>query len=245
MGAIVMGLYSYPKNIRVGYPYLTGYPVLSADPGMQLRMHSIACVNGSATATDIGIGYYLGSGASGVFTANGGAATAFSSGSYLASIGNQLYFQSDSQEILDFIVFHNSVASSGGAPAFTYEYWNGAWTAITPQVVPNFAVLNSALILGAPLDWIVGTGGVSGLDASRYSFRINATGAPASPATAANIYTSKLLLYRESVDSKQALEVNFENFGQQFLMNVGQNIIPYFSQASNNNSVELGYRQNP
>lgn len=240
-----MALASYPINKRFGYPFVTGTPALAAITSMQLRMHSIACVNGSGSSADIGIGYTLGLANADVFTASGGAATAYASGAYLATIGDQLYFQSDSNSVSDFISFKNSVLASGGTPTYTYEYWNGAWTALTPQSAPDFTNASAGLIIGAPLDWIAGAGGVSGLDDMKFTFRINATAVSTTPAQASEIYVCKLLIYRESIEAKQALEVNFENFGQQFLMSQGQMIMPFFSTADIDNSIELGYRQNP
>lgn len=234
--------YSYVRNSRFGYPTITGVSALVAPTAFQLRMHSVACVNASPSACNIGIGYYLGANGSFVYTASGGAATPYVSGPYLDSVGAQLYIQS-TLHTLDFISFFNSVVASGGAPTYLYEYWNGsAFVSFTPQVIPDFTQNTTGLIFSPALNFVRGSGGVVGLDSSRRTIRITVLTAPTIPQQSL-IYPCKLIIYREAIEAKQTLEVNFEE--NQFLLAQGETIIPYFSTANNFNTVELGFRLNP
>lgn len=236
-----MSNYSYVTNARFGYLKSSGDVALAAPSNKQLRLHSAACVNGSNLSMNIGIGYSLNPTEALVFIASGGAASAFSSGLVLDAIGNQLYFQAN--EVFDFIPMLISSLASAEIPTYVVEYWNGAWTSIAPQELPDFTKSGTALIINPALDWIIGSGGVVGLEPLKYTLRISASVVQVTPPQASVILPAVLMLYREEVEAKQALEVNFEE--NQFLMSQGQNIIPFFSIADAGNCIELGYRINP
>ncbi len=236
-----MGNYSYVKNSRFGYLKNSGDAVLSAPSSMQLRMHSVACVNGSSLTMNLGIGYSLNSNEALVYTASGGAASPFVAGPILSAINDEIYIQAN--EVFDFIPMLISTPASAETPTYVLEYWNGAWTTIAAQESPDFTESSGAFIINPALDWVIGSGGVSGLEPLKYTLRITASAVQVTTPEASAILPGVLILYREEVEAKQALEVNFEE--NQFLMSQGQSIIPFFSIADAGNCVELGYRINP
>lgn len=231
----------YVKTKRVAYPFTSGIPALSPDTGKQLLMHSIALVNGSASPQTLGIGIGLNSASFDLFQDVSGTVSAFSSGPLFASNGDILYISAKSP--FDFLSFNLAVAGTNDG-VFTYEYWNGStWTALTPQVSPNYSLTKAELIIGAPLDWEVGDGGITELNADLYALRVVATTAPGTTPDVGSLLVARFYTLRESVGSKEALEASFEE--NQTLLAAEEFILPYFGSASNFNAVELGWRINP
>ncbi len=65
-----------------------------------------------------------------------------------------------------------------GAPVFAYEYWNGAWTALSGVSAPSFTALGlTQLRFTVPGDWVVGGSG-TGVPAGNFNIRVRATTAP-------------------------------------------------------------------
>jgi hypothetical protein len=201
----------------------------------------MAVVNGSSTAQDLGIAIQFSFQGSIVLADLSGVIAPLVAGAVLVSNNDALYFQSKTPA--DLFAFQLSVAGTNDG-VLVYEYWNGSgWTAITPQALVDFTLSSFGLIIGAPLDWATGDGGVTELNAALYSFRIRATTAPTTPPTASEIGVARFYTYREAVESKQALEVSFDE--NQSLLETGESMLPYFGAVSNDNAVEISWRINP
>lgn len=233
--------YQYVKTKRIAYPFTSGVPALQAPQDKQLLMHSIALVNGSASPQTLGIGIGFSSAGAFLFQDVSGTVSSYSAGPLLASNNDKLYVQAKSP--LDFVSFAVGVVGTNDG-VYVYEYWNGsAWTALTPQVVPNFANAQTELIIAAPLAWATGDGGIPELNSTLYSFRIVATTAPGTPPELTEALVARFYTLRELIGSKEALEATFEE--NQTLLEAGEYILPYFGAASNFSAIELGWRINP
>lgn len=69
-------------------------------------------------------------------------------------------------------------ATTGGAPVYAYEYWNGAWTALGGVSAPTFTAFGvTQLRFTVPGDWVVGGSG-TGVPAGSFNIRVRATTAP-------------------------------------------------------------------
>lgn len=231
----------YVKTKRVAYPFTSGVPALQAPQDKQLLMHSIALVNGAVAPQTLGIGIGFSSAGAFLFQDVSGVVTPYVAGVLFDSNGDKLYIQAKSPA--DFISFNVDVVGTNDG-TYAYEYWNGsAWTALTPQVVPNFANAQTELIIGAPLNWATGDGGILELNSALYSFRIVATTAPGTPPELTEALVARFYTLRELIGSKEALEATFEE--NQTLLEAGEYILPYFGAASNFSAIELGWRINP
>ena len=231
------------QSKRLVYDISTGDAITLAPSAQQLLLHSFAVVNGSASSMDCGMGYKLNSNGFSIYTSVSGSLAAASSTPTLFTTADNdgYYIQSKTQ--FDMVLFVITSASAGGT--YEYCYWNGsAFTAFTPKVSPDHSSTGQKALIFVPhYKWVTGTGGVSGLDSTRYTIRVRATTHPTTAVSVSTMQVCKLLAFRESVEGNQSLELDLNEY--QLLLEQGEALVPYFSTANSENVVEVSYRINP
>lgn len=135
-------------------------------------------------------------------------------------------------------------AAAGGSPAYSYTYWNGAWTALTLLDTPSFAGTGDTyLTFQEPLDWITNSGtavSTVGGTAGYYSIKVLATTAPSSTAALATVmWVVSLYDWKEGVTDNAVLNIPPADAEQGIEVVGGSSIVPYFGTAAAGNSVSL------
>lgn len=227
---------------RFGFAKVTAHTVLTAPPGTQLNIHSIAAINGSVTNGAIGLGLTVTANNATVYSLIAGSASAYNGTAFTTTIGDGFLVQSKNMPV-DMLAFNVSQRDTGAA-TYTYEYWNGAsFVFFTPNKTPTFTQLGeTGLVYASMYDWAVGNGGIAGLSNAQYTLRVRSTVAP-SQAVITSIQPVKLIVYREVVESKQSIDLSFDQ--DQYLFDSGESVIPYFEVADPQNSLEISWQNNP
>jgi len=199
----------------VKYPNQSFDAAVSAASAKQLEVSSAAAFNGSVAENNVGIAHSVTS-------------TRISS-----SLSGDNY-SIKSKDKFNMAAMSIGTADSSGA-TFTYKYWNGSTFATLTLL--NTPVLTAtgkkAILFDAPLDWA--------LDADSYwTIRIDATTTPNFVFT--SVLPCRVLAYREGVQPKATLEVNFED---PVLLQSGEGIVGFFSFADSLNTLKASYKNSP
>lgn len=221
---------------------------LSASASQQLLIHSITAYNSGAGAADVGIGTSINDSQWKLYslrvadadqTATIQAGTAVS---LFTTVNNEgAMFQAKNKFGL---VSFNVSQIQTGSPVYAYTYWNGAsWASLTLLNTPSYLSTGVVcLAFNPPVDWAVGDGSEGG-DESMYSIRAIASTAPSQAVQINSLKIVQLMAFRSSVGSDCSMCVLFST--KQFLLQAGESVIPYFSTADTNNTIEVAYQISP
>jgi hypothetical protein len=228
--------------LRVGYPNQSFNASLVASEDKQLLVHSLVAVNGTASANDVGIGHSLPYTELVVETSINSVVTdvtaQMQSGVTTTLLGttNGDFFTVSSKDKFSMLTFVIS-QEENGSPVHTFEYWNGAWTTLPIQQMPNLSLGGiSVLMFNSPVDWELDSG-------EMYSIKITATTAPGQALEIDGMKVCKVLAYREGILPKGELLLNFDT--RQLLLQQGEQIVGFFAYASAANTMEASYQINP
>lgn len=233
---------------HVGYAAICTNSALSAPAGMQLLIHTLHAYNNSGSTADIGVAkqfdpiqwklWQITASITDV-SATVKAASAVT----LFDTTNSHGFVIQAKKPFGLLTFNISQAQTG-APVYTYEYWNGStWTTLVKQETPVYTATGQMqLAFNAPSDWAIGSG-VTGADTDKYSLRILASTAPGTAVKIDSLALASWIGFRKSIGSGLQLQILFKT--RPLLLESNEAILPYFSVASGNNSVEVAYQNNP
>jgi hypothetical protein len=97
-------------------------------------------------------------------------------------------------------------------------------------------------VFNPPIDWAVGDG-TEGGDESLYSIRAIASTAPSQAVQIDSLKIVKLIAFRASVPADSSLTIRFPE--KQLLLQGSESVIPYFSTANTDNTMEIAYQISP
>lgn len=234
---------------HAGYAVKCTGSVLSAPAGQQLLIHSLHAYNNSLASCDIGIAKSLDEAAWKLWsiaatTTNVSATIQAASAVSLFGTTNNYGFIAQATKQFSLLTFNISQEATG-SPVYAYAYWNGStWAALTLQETPVYTSPSTQMQIAfnAPSDWALGSG-VTGADSDKYSIRALATTAPSQAVEIDTLTLGAWIGFRKSIATAQQLQIVFRT--RPLLLDSNEAILPYFSVASANNSVEVAYQNNP
>lgn len=211
----------------------------------QLFIQSYSLYNGSGSASDLGLGIsqafmiyrYTAIGNAVVnITApivNGGATSIF-------SITNNDGFIINSMQRFGFVRF-NLTQGSSGSPAFSYQYWNGSgWASLTLTQSPTYSTGQVYIVFNPPVDWVPGSDTTISMG---YCIRVRATTASSQAIIANSSTVARWIYYNLQLPTNTRSQAIFDD--HPYLLEGNESLQPYFSSASNANTVEVSYQAMP
>lgn len=215
---------------------------------VQIYLHSFSAFNANATASDIGLGVtntvatwklYVGN-------VNGGTptnvTTAIQAGTTenIFDTTNNHGFLVECSKKFGQLIFNVTQAQSG-SPVYSYQYWNGtSWATLNLNQTPVYTSTGYVYVpFNPPIDWATGDGGM-GAD-NGYSIRVRSTTAGGQNVQVNSLKVARWFCYRQDVPSLSQLQVIFDDHPE--LLDVGEQLIPYYETANNLNSVEAAFQK--
>ena len=135
-----------------------------------------------------------------------------------------------------------SVAETG-SPVYTQTYFNGTSYA-TLTTLENHSYVSTGDKFQAfvsPLDWAQGTTAAVGGDTSgRFGARVVATTAPTTPVQITNLWLGQFFSFDSQIGNNQKTFQSWDEI-RSFILEGGEGVMPYFSTANANNTIEVGY----
>lgn len=230
---------------HVGYANVCSSNVLAAPSNQQLLIHAVHAYNGSGSTADIGICKQLGTTTWKLWSIAASVTNVTSTvqaGSAVTLIGttNNYGFIAQCSRRFSLMTFNISQAELG-SPVYSYQYWNGsAWSTLSLAETPVYTATGQVVIaFNAPSDWAVGAGSL-GPDETMYSIRVRGTTAPSTAVQINSLTLASFIAFRKSIPASQQLSVIFRT--RALLLDVSEAILPYFSVASAQNTVEIAYQ---
>lgn len=244
----VLGNGQHIQTLQLGY-VTSGRDKLSLVPGNnQAYVHSFLGYNGNSSATDIGLGVSLANAASAfrvyagaVSTVPAEVTTSVQAGTATTIVDTTTGhgFMIEAKRRFGYVTFTLSQAQTG-SPVYVYEYWNGsAWSTLTTAQVASYGSTGlTYLTFNPPSDWAIGDGG-TGYNGG-YAIRVRATTAPTQAVQVTALRVAYWYSYRLQVPTQGQLQVIFDSHPA--VLEAGEALVPYFSTASNANSVEVAFQ---
>lgn len=132
--------------------------------------------------------------------------------------------------------------AEAGVPVYEYQYYNGTTFAnLTLIATISFgSAADSVLVFAPPIDWVVGTPAGIGGNSNEYAIRVRATTAPTQAVQADLAWVGDILAFQESMIDNGQLTLEYPET-QPFLLDGGEDIMPYFGTVSANNTVTVTY----
>lgn len=129
-----------------------------------------------------------------------------------------------------------------GSPAYDYNYWNGAWTALPLKGTPGFTATDQWWSWLRPVDWVVTTASAgTDVPVGYYAVRLRATTAPLTAALASVLWVAQFVTYKTNAAQYSKVTTNLEN--TETVIPAGGGLIPYFATANAGNLIEAKYRE--
>lgn len=174
----------------------------------------------------------------------------------LTTLTNNDGFAIQSKTKFNIVSMLINTATAGGAPVFSYEYFNGTtWTVLGTSAavgslisLPSFATASEAetvLAFGMPTDWALGGASGDGIDATRYAIRMKATTAPTTTAPiASQMFVGTLYDFIGAAisDDPVSFATEDDDCGIVLTGEFSGGIAPYFATANALNTVSIRYR---
>ncbi len=247
-------IYENPTVVNRSYPQKGKDSLFAGSSAKQLAIWSVALHNRSGAAIDMGVFVKRANADWKIFTLDGSgtpdgvevtAAIQAGTATLLASADNDGILI---QSTVPFGMFgmNVSTAEAGGTPAWTVEYWNGAYVTLT-NVETGFpasgvvAASSQYLIFPAPHDWIPGCDAADVVDQTLYTVKIIATtvGTTNGPSID-EAWVGEALTIREGIADNGTLNVTYLDNTPKVL-EATQTILPYFGTANAANIAESSY----
>lgn len=244
MGAGVLQTFCKAYSQQVQSPAL----ISQGPKSQQLNLLQCKLTNKSGGASDLGIARGLGNANWGFSSVVGGVATddsaliqAGSVSQLFSTTANDGYAVSSHSQFG--VVGFTISQGQAGAPAYTYKYWNGAaWTVLPTILKLNNYAAGYAMVVTflPPIDWAKGgTGGITGLDQSKYHILVQATTAPTQAVLATGAVVGVFIDYAFSVPNLGTLSWPqvMTRLDRSLLFDSGDYILPFFATANAENLV--------
>lgn len=239
------------QDLHIAYEQKSKASVLAPGAGEQLQLHTVIMHNRFVGASDLGLliklgptGYLMGLLQGGSAVADITAAIQAGSTQDVFTTANNDGFLIQSAKRFNLIGLEITQAQGAGTPVYAYQYYNGtSYVALTDIIEsPNFSSTGSKLLVfSAPRDWVPGSTGAVGGNSGMYSIRAIATTAPAQAVQANEIWVGKFLHFQAQVTTNGNLSITFP-YEQPKLLDGGEGVLPYFSNADAKNLVTALYQ---
>lgn len=236
--ALILETYSYPESALSS--------VVIPPQGKTVELYSIRMTNrpGAGITCPVGLFQKMSPGNFKVFSYDGTTATEVTDFSSLnvfdTTNGNGIIFQSDDKFGMMGL---NVTAAETGAPVYDYQYFDGAsFQTLTTMVSPaSYGSGENHVIFASPLDWVIGSPAIVGLDPDKYTVLFTSSTAPATAVTVDSVILAKLIDFQFALGHNSGFQVSFDP-QDPLRFEAAEGVLPYFGVASANNIVSLTYR---
>jgi hypothetical protein len=247
--AFTIPVYPTPRLIAYGTKGKAG--VIGGSASKQVAVFNATATNNSGGAINVGIcrkfNMMAGSGgnfrlwqyvAVGPTYTDVGATVLAGTASTVFTTTNNDGFVFQEKRPFGMLAFTISQAGTG-SPVYTYKYWNGAsYASLTTLEVPSYAATGDVwVVFQPPSDWV--PGGTS-VDSDKYSIFVQATTANGTAVKVNAIWAAELVTLYQAVANNAAVQVSFPD-SKPFLLEGGEDFIPYFATASSANTASAFY----
>lgn len=238
------------ETFQRGYPTQGTLSFTLVANNMQVFLHSFSAFNAGGGATDIGLGIAHANPTWSLYTGNvnGGSPVNVTStvqagtATSIFDTTNNDGFMVESTKLFGYLTFTISQVQSG-SPVYSYQYWNGvSWATLLTNQVPVYTGTGVVhLTFNPPGDWVKGDNGMGANNG--YSIRVRSTTAGGQAVQITALRVAHWLCYRQTVPSVGQVQVIFDQHPK--LLESGEAIVPYYSTASNLNSIEAAFQTAP
>lgn len=222
---------------------------LTAQTGKQLALYNVLCRNGAGATIALGVFTKMTNPHFMIYeyikigTALTDKTTELQGGTaeqILAALNDAVNFGASDK--FGLIGMNCTIAEVGTAAAYTLKYYNGTSfvTLSNFEVVSAFALGGNYIVFAPPVDWA--KGGLTGADTDKYYIELAVTTvAGTTPPTIDSVWLGKMHSYRSNIAAHGTIEINVSDSKKPLILNSGEGVLPYFSTAHADNTVEISY----
>jgi len=220
--------------------------VSSANLNESILLHSYSAYNANSSACDVGLGIGFNTAKWGLYQLTGGGTIATKASApytLFDTVANDGFLIGSTFKF-GYVVLNLSQAQAG-SPVYTYQYWNGtSWATLVPMQTPVYTSTGYVyLTFNPPADWVVGSNGLISSSLSYYAIKVASTTAGSQAVLATSVQPARWLYYQQNLPGGSRLLADFNV--RPWRMEGSEVLLPYFSIASQQNTVEASYQVAP
>lgn len=242
-----MSVRSYPSSTLIAYEQKAKNMAFNVNASAQVYIYNVRAFNNSGSTANVGLcrrlipdsGFKLYNFTSPTLTDITDAVVAGTATTLFSGTNNDgFYVQANHR--FNIIGLTVSTGQTGGT--FTYSYWNGtSFTALTTLEVPAYTTAADIyVVFQAPRDWVVGNGGVTGLNNLFRTIRVLSTTAPGGAVSVNNVWVAQFLELYLGVANNAGVQLAFPDT-KPYVMQGGEGLLPYFSVTNATNQFGAYY----